>query len=311
MGALAEDAINDRSAHGRRMGKLVGVEDPPTLRVRVIQKSVLAVTHLSCDRLEHPVTASVPREDAYVVSLQRGNLPSVLCWADGREYRFAPRRRGQFTILDLNRGVGAHLHSAFNNLHVHIPRSLLNAITDEVDAPRVESLATPTGVAVDDPTIRHIGGILLSAVEAPERTDRLFLDYIAMAFHLHLVTTYGQARPRQAPWRGGLSSSQERRVKEMLLARLSGDISLDELAAACGLSRSHFARAFRTSVGQPPHRWLLARRVDRARDLLLLSGLSLAEIAVASGFANQSHFTAVFTRSVGASPGAWRRSRRT
>jgi AraC-like DNA-binding protein len=74
-----------------------------------------------------------------------------------------------------------------------------------------------------------------------------------------------------------------------------------------GLSAKHFARAFRQSTGVPPHRWLIEKRIERAKALLLGGGLSLAEIALACGFADQSHFTAAFRRGTGITPGAYRR----
>jgi AraC family transcriptional regulator len=107
--------------------------------------------------------------------------------------------------------------------------------------------------------------------------------------------------------RGGLAPWQVRRAKELVMAHIDGELTLDVLAGECGLSVSHFSRAFQASVGESPHRWLLERRIDRAKDLLFAKGSSLAEIALASGFRDQSHFTRTFSRSVGQSPGAWRR----
>jgi transcriptional regulator GlxA family with amidase domain len=88
---------------------------------------------------------------------------------------------------------------------------------------------------------------------------------------------------------------------------LSGEVPLAQLARECGLSASHFTRAFRQSVGMAPHQWLLAQRVERAKERLLHSDAPLATIAVDCGFADQSHFTRVFTKQMTASPGQWRR----
>ena len=74
-------------------------------------------------------------------------------------------------------------------------------------------------------------------------------------------------------------------------ASLDKDISIAQLASECGLSSSHFARAFKQATGQPPYRWLLERRLDTAQDLLLNSQMSLQEIASACGFLDQSHFS--------------------
>ena len=72
---------------------------------------------------------------------------------------------------------------------------------------------------------------------------------------------------------------------------------------------SHFERAFRQTTGMPPHQWLTKHRVERAKALLSLGSLELAEIAEACGFADQSHFTRVFSRCEGVTPGRWRRRR--
>ena len=98
-----------------------------------------------------------------------------------------------------------------------------------------------------------------------------------------------------------------KRACERLESDLSGKFTLQEIAAELGLSVSHFSRAFRTSVGLPPHQWLLRQRVDAAKQLMTVRGLSLAEIAISAGFANQSHFTRVFSALVGVSPAVWRR----
>lgn len=111
------------------------------------------------------------------------------------------------------------------------------------------------------------------------------------------------SKSRLAPW-------QETRAKKMLLHDLSGDLPLGEIANACGLSVTYFARAFKNSTGIPPHKWLTRQRIENSVSLLLQSDASLSDIALASGFADQSHFTRVFTKEVGLSPGAWRRSNR-
>ncbi len=91
------------------------------------------------------------------------------------------------------------------------------------------------------------------------------------------------------------------------MSHLADDVGLDTLAAIADLSPKHFARAFRQSTGMPPHRWLIERRIDRAKALLRTADLSLAEISLACGFADQSHFTAAFRKLVGFTPGGYRR----
>jgi len=114
-------------------------------------------------------------------------------------------------------------------------------------------------------------------------------------------------REHAAGTHGGLAPWQLRRAKELLSEDLSARVQLSQLAQACRLSVRHFTRAFRHSTGLPPHRWLLSRRVERAKQLLRDSLLSLTDVAVACGFGDQSHFTRMFSASVGLSPGLWRR----
>ncbi len=106
---------------------------------------------------------------------------------------------------------------------------------------------------------------------------------------------------------GGLTPWQLRRTRDEIDAQLDREVSLAQLAGHCGLSTSHFARAFARSTGIPPHRWLMQRRVDRAKELML-TGAALAEIALMCGFSDQSHLTRVFSQMVGLTPGRWRES---
>lgn len=108
---------------------------------------------------------------------------------------------------------------------------------------------------------------------------------------------------RLAPW-------QVQRAMQLLVEATSGACPVATLAAACGLSRSHFAQAFRATTGVPPHKWLLLHRVRHACELMEHTDKRLAEIAQSCGFADQSHFSRTFRSVMGASPAAWRREQR-
>jgi AraC-like DNA-binding protein len=110
--------------------------------------------------------------------------------------------------------------------------------------------------------------------------------------------------------RGGLSPSVLRRVCEYIDANLETNIGLDAISKVAGLSRCHFVRAFRQSVGTTPHNFLMYRRFRKAVDFITSTDLSLAEIALAAGFSDQSHFSRRFRQYLGVSPSAFRRSQR-
>jgi AraC-like DNA-binding protein len=99
-----------------------------------------------------------------------------------------------------------------------------------------------------------------------------------------------------------------RRVRDYIDAHLGDSIELVELSEIAGLSIFHFARQFKYSEGMTPHHYLVSRRVERAKELLAGTNLSLSQVAFAAGFSDQSHLTRHFGQIVGITPGQFRRS---
>lgn len=115
--------------------------------------------------------------------------------------------------------------------------------------------------------------------------------------------------PKVAAVRGGLSPWQIRKVANHVEAHLDRPIRNEDLATLVRLNPSHFGRAFRNSFGEPPHEYVIRRRVERAQGLMLSTDAPLSSIALDCGLADQSHLTRLFRRIVGESPRAWRRAR--
>lgn len=294
---------------GPRLGKFVGLDQPRTLVTRTLQKAELSAT-----RLEGSFVSGTPvrldRNDGYLVCLQRRTLPTPDYWIDGKAIPIASLLGGQFLLLDLNQDHTSVSVGEVDCISTYIPRTALRRFHEEHDLNAVGSLRTPSGVTFDDPVIRHLGESLLPMFGHPEGASRLFVDHVLLAFLSHLAARYGERPAAVQPLRGTLAPWQERRAKEMLLANIDGDVRLDELAAACRLSRSHFARAFKATTGASAIQWLLARRIERAKTLLANSSLPVEQVAVQCGFADQSHLTRTFLKFSGVSPGRWRRLHR-
>jgi AraC family transcriptional regulator len=98
-----------------------------------------------------------------------------------------------------------------------------------------------------------------------------------------------------------------RAVVEYIEEHLDASPSLEQMAAVAHLNPHHFARQFKAATGLPPHQYVIARRVERATQLLHGGDdLSLAQVAARAGFADQSQFTHHFKRLVGVTPGQFR-----
>jgi transcriptional regulator of acetoin/glycerol metabolism len=110
--------------------------------------------------------------------------------------------------------------------------------------------------------------------------------------------------------RGGLSPGALRRVREYVDAHMHENLDVGTLALHAGISRYHFFRAFKASVGMPPHRYVLEQRVRRAAELIERSEQPLTSIALSLGFADQSHFSRSFHALVGLTPSQFRRAHR-
>jgi transcriptional regulator GlxA family with amidase domain len=105
---------------------------------------------------------------------------------------------------------------------------------------------------------------------------------------------------------GGLSPWRETLVKQLILDHLDDTLEVTELARACALSRSHFSRAFKCSIGVSPQDWIRQQRIARAKHLIQNTDMTLTQISLECGFCDQAHFSHIFTRSEGVSPFAWR-----
>jgi AraC family transcriptional regulator len=112
---------------------------------------------------------------------------------------------------------------------------------------------------------------------------------------------------RSAPLRGGLAPWQKRKVRNYIEDELERPVPVEDLARLVSLSASYFCRAFKESFGAPPHSYVIQKRVERARTLMLTTSESLSQIAIACGLVDQAHLCKCFRQTMGVSPGAWRR----
>jgi AraC family transcriptional regulator len=140
---------------------------------------------------------------------------------------------------------------------------------------------------------------------------RLAAESLANVMAVHLLRNASAPRTPARRTDGALPRRRLRAVVEYVEEHLDAGLTLGRIAAAAHLSPYHFARQFKAATGLPPHQYVIARRVERAQQLLQDGdGLSLAEVAACAGFSDQSQLSHHFKRLVGVTPGQFRRSAR-
>lgn len=293
--------------YGSRFSRHLGMEGDCLWRLRRNGELALAITRLTCARFAQQRSQPIPCEPAYSILHQLGDLDSHSCWLAGQRQYSGSYGAGTVSVVDLRDAPQYEFRGPLDVIQYYVPQRALDEFAHEHGAKPVATLKWCREQR--DPFLSTLSSVLLSAVEQDRTANQLFLDQIGLSLIAHFAQTYGGLRVRDAAGSGGLAPWQERRAKEIMQSRLASHLTIACIAAECRLTPSHFARAFRRSVGVAPHDYLSQLRIDEAKRLMLCTELALVDIALICGFGDQSYFTRVFSRTVGVSPGAWRRAR--
>jgi AraC-like DNA-binding protein len=162
-----------------------------------------------------------------------------------------------------------------------------------------------------DETLQILMKQLIYHFRQPVRTGQRMIKEHLQDRILHRLTEIAQQQTPQAPEEDRLSRLSLSRVIELMNARFTEDLSLDELAQQASVSRSYFVRRFRQTTGESPKQYLMKLRLQRAKDLLAIESkdLTVLEIAQQCGFCDQSHLAREFRQVYGITPAAFRRYR--
>ncbi len=248
----------------------------------------------------------IPTLDAYSVIVQLEDFPSHNLWRGNNLIYSGGHAQQSLAITHLVDEFRCQHLAAFNNVRFDVPRQVLDEISDDLGGRRMTGLKCVQNEK--DPVIFGLAQALLPSLNEPEQADRLFVDHVMMAFAAHISRHYAQDWTAIKAIDGGLAPWQERRAKDYMSSHLAANLTLEDIASQCGLSRSHFSRCFKTSSGMAPFEWLRQCRMTKAKELLRLPHRSIADIAIECGFTDQSHFTRVFGQLIGTSPSAWKKS---
>ncbi len=246
-------------------------------------------------------------DDTLVVSLHRTPVDCVEVRLDGRPCHQGKLAAGSWMVVPASGTPEAVTEGQFSLLHLYVSRLLLSEVAEEY------GIELSTARLEECRTGRFDQHMLAATCQRIDRgatgedtpLARLSRDRTAHALVSDLVTLFADDTPA-GPGSETLTGQRARRVEALVAQRLAEPLTLDDLAQAAGLSRSHFVRAYKARFGETPMTRLRHLRLERAMTLLRSTGLTVGEIALDSGFADQSHLTRHFKRHFGCTPGAIR-----
>lgn len=189
---------------------------------------------------------------------------------------------------------------------IQLDQSLLAKVADE--GFHADKIELKPSFAVNNPQIEHIGLAMLAETEAGNPSGRIYFDSAATMLAVQLLKNYAVKAPAIHDYNGGLPKYKFRRAVEYIDAHLDGELALAEIADAAEMSPFHFARLFKQTAGVAPHAFVLNRRLERAKQLLLNREKPVTDIAFDLGFSSHSHFTTFFRKHTGVTPRDFRES---
>jgi AraC family transcriptional regulator len=224
-----------------------------------------------------------------------------------RKVQLVPRL---FGVVPADRTSTWTLIGSPNIQHVYLRRSMVDRVAHDVlgiDADRVE-LIPKLGFA--DGMLEQLAIALLDTARTDDAAgDGLYADHLARMLAVQLVRQHATLPTKVATIaRSSRGVDRLNHVRDLIEAELDQDLSLERLAGEAGIGAHAFSAAFVRCFGVSPHRYVVERRIERAKRLLRDSDLPVATIAAHTGFANQSHLATVFKRTVGVTPRDYQRA---
>lgn len=253
-----------------------------------------------CYKLEPQLEpVAIPIVNAHTIPVLLTGRCEATTLTDGRALR-AQVYPGSMTIMPSGVPTATSWTHAIVMSHLYLSSAFVTTSAEDL------SQADPELVPHSyfrDPFVEQVCLALVSELEAGGPLGALYADTLAQALSLHLLRHHSTVTVTRDPPSRGLSRRRLKLVIDFIDDYLATDLSIDNLAVLAGLSPAYFTRQFKAATGLPPHQYLIHRRVERAKELLIHGGLSVAEVAQAVGFFDQSHLNRHFKLLLKVSPG--------
>jgi AraC family transcriptional regulator len=193
-------------------------------------------------------------------------------------------------------------------LQIYLRQSIYEAAVADMYGCEVSAAAIVPRFAMTDPLLEQLAIAIARSLREGTAEDGLYIDTLAQMIAAHLARHHSvRSKPPRVRLPQQISGWRMRRLIDYIEENLGDDLSLERMAAEVGISPLYLARAFKMAIGQSPHRYVLERRLERAKEMLRGTDTPIVEVALAVGFSSQSHLSNWFLRQVGVSPAVYRR----
>ena len=247
-----------------------------------------------------------PPRDHVKIGLCIGTSPSIRREACGKTF-ISPSRIGEFSILPAGRKSRWH-GLAPAHLDIRLDPRKMDEMAAELRKAGERRFEFANVPRMRDPIVEHIGAIFRAELNrASHPAQDILIESMAVALCAHLLRSYTNAVGVEERSTASVDVAAVGRAIAYIEDNPDRAISLRELAGAAGLSRFHFSRVFKRHLGLSPARYVERARIEQAKALIVNAEMSLANIALAVGFADQSHFSRRFRVNEGRSPAKFAR----
>lgn len=196
-------------------------------------------------------------------------------------------------------------------LQMYLRESIYAAAVNEMYGCDVSAAEIVPRFAVLDPLLEQLAITIAAALRDGSVEDGVYVDTLAQMMAAHLARYHSRrSRPIRTQGPKDIAGWKMRRLIEFIEENLDRDLSLEAMAGEIVVSPLYLPRVFKAAFGQSPHQYVLRRRIERARKLLIGTDLPIVDVALSTGFSSQSHLSNWFLRLVGISPAEYRRQGR-
>lgn len=262
---------------------------------------------LQLDHLQNPAgegNCQLDGEHALFLSLAPRPVPYVQT-QDGRTYA-GLYRPGDMLITPANVALSLSWQGEENCVMVRLADHFLRQVGQETMGDTCDRIQLRPAFQVRNPQLEALIKLLHNESQQTASGQQLYLDSLANLVAVELLRQHATTTPKLPQYRGGLPPRQLQQVLDYVDAHLDQNIKLETLAQLLDMSQFHFSRLFKQSLGASPYQYLIQQRVERAKQLLQHSNLTITDIALDCGFSSHSHLSKQFRQVTGMTPKAYR-----